>query len=70
MHAALKEYLPKNVFNDIRTVLYGKECNALYLHEKTLALSKEFDFEVQGYAMPLPEKEQTRPPRLVRVGAI
>ncbi|KAL3185923.1 hypothetical protein MRX96_028795 [Rhipicephalus microplus] len=65
----LTEHLPPEEYQKVRGVLYGKECAALDLDREALALAEEHKFEIKGYKMTA-EKEEMRPPRVVRLGLV
>ncbi|XP_037513834.1 beta-ureidopropionase isoform X1 [Rhipicephalus sanguineus] len=65
----LTEHLPPEELQKVRGVLYGKECAALDLDREAVALAEEHKFELKGYKMTA-EKEETRPPRVVRLGLV
>lgn len=65
----LTEHLPPEDFQKVRGVLYGKECAALDLDPEAIALATEHKFELKGYRMTA-EKEEMRPPRVVRLGLV
>ncbi|XP_075541325.1 beta-ureidopropionase pyd3 isoform X1 [Dermacentor variabilis] len=65
----LTEHLPPEELQKVRGVLYGKECAALDLDSEALALATEHKFELKGYRM-VAEKEEMRPPRVVRLGLV
>ncbi|XP_050025559.1 beta-ureidopropionase isoform X4 [Dermacentor andersoni] len=65
----LTEHLPPEELQKVRGVLYGKECAALDLDSEALALATEHKFELKGYRMTA-EKEEMRPPRVVRLGLV
>ncbi|XP_037566642.1 beta-ureidopropionase-like isoform X1 [Dermacentor silvarum] len=65
----LTEHLPPEELQKVRGVLYGKECAALDFDSEALALATEHKFELKGYRM-VAEKEEMRPPRVVRLGLV
>lgn len=68
LHATLKTHLPPEVAKEVHRILYGNPCNTLDL-PKVKEYSEQNDFDFQAYSIPA-NPEQTRPKRLVRIGAI
>lgn len=50
-------------------LLYLPTCRALEISDEAIQLAKQRNFELRGYKFPCPA-EQTRMPRIVRVGVI
>ncbi|KAK7464033.1 hypothetical protein BaRGS_00037957 [Batillaria attramentaria] len=65
----LDKYIPPEELAAVKRMLYGKELRKLELPESAEALAQEKDFELKGYAFDA-RWEDTRAPRVVRVGAI
>lgn len=53
----------------MKRLLYGKELRKLEVPERAELLASEREFELKGYAFEA-RREEIRPPRIVRVGAI
>jgi beta-ureidopropionase len=70
LHKTLREHLPADVAKEVHRVLYGTTASReLEISEEARKLSEKDDFDLQAYAVEASE-EQTRPRRLVRIGAI
>jgi beta-ureidopropionase len=65
----LKAYLPEKEFEEVRRILYGNKSETLNLPDSAKAIAEKYNFELAGYKIPA-LKEQLRPPRIVRIGAI
>ena len=65
----LERYLPPKILKDIKPILYGKDHPTLDIPSSAQAIAKEHDFQIKGYKI-LCATEQSRPSRIVRVGAI
>jgi hypothetical protein len=66
---ALQENLPKRIFKSIRTIIYGLNTPAVDLRRETTERATNLDVEVKSFKINS-EKEQIRPQRYVKVGAI
>lgn len=70
LHKTLRENLPADVAKEVHRVLYGTTASReLDISEEARKLSEKDDFDLQAYSIDASE-EQTRPRRLVRIGAI
>ncbi|KAL9650510.1 hypothetical protein ABK040_004729 [Willaertia magna] len=72
VYETLKEHLPPQSFDQVTRVLYGKTWNPLNIVTKEIeSEAKKFNFEIKAYSMiHNVVKEQTRKPRVVRIGLI
>ncbi|CAH1963527.1 unnamed protein product [Acanthoscelides obtectus] len=61
------EKLPKNECDTVKRVLYGKGTDDLNLPQKPNALSEKYNIQLLGCRFSC-NKEELRPPRIVRVG--
>ncbi len=69
LHKALQQHLPPEVAKEVNRLLYGNPCRTLEIPDEARLLSDKEDFDLQAYAIDA-APEQTRPKRLVRIGAI
>lgn len=69
LHSTLDAHLPTEIATEVKRMLYGKPSKKLELAPEAVEMSKSFNFDLQAYSMEAPV-EQTRPQRLVRIGAI
>lgn len=69
LRKTLETHLPPEVATEVNRMLYGTPCRKLELSSEALEKSQLLDFDLQAYSMNAAE-EQTRPKRLVRIGAI
>ncbi|GAB0093166.1 beta-ureidopropionase [Sergentomyia squamirostris] len=66
----LEKYIPPEELGEVKRILYGREKDKIIeLSAETLKIASENDFEVKGYRFEA-EREDTRPSRIVRVGAV
>jgi len=65
----LDEHLPGAELAEVKRILYGKPVDSIDIPSDVAAEAKRGDFEVAGYAFDA-AREDLRPPRIVRVGAI
>ncbi|KAL4441392.1 hypothetical protein ABPG74_013687 [Tetrahymena malaccensis] len=66
---AFDTYIPEKVRSEVYRILYGQNYKPLDLALRTHELALEHNFEIKGFKVQA-NKEQTRPPRLVRIGAV
>ncbi|KAL4224229.1 Beta-ureidopropionase [Mactra antiquata] len=66
---SLKKHLPPSEYAEVRRILYGNEVSKLEFSSEVQSEAEQKDFEVQGYGFSA-LKEEERPARIVRVGAI
>lgn len=65
----LREHLPSDVFDEVYRIHYGNKMRILELPASVKSLAESENFDLQAYGVDaLPE--ETRAPRVVRVGAI
>lgn len=69
LHKTLNEHLPADIASEVNRLLYGNSCKNLDLSDEVKSFSQQEDFDLQAYGIDAAE-EQTRPKRLVRIGAI
>ncbi|XP_068154645.1 beta-ureidopropionase [Drosophila tropicalis] len=70
LNECLEKHLPPAELKEVKRILYGlEEEQILEIPASATDLAKEHDFEIKGYRFNA-RPEQTRRPRLVRVGAI
>jgi len=69
LRKTLAQHLPTEVCKEVNRLLYGNPCRTLELSKEALELSESENFDLQGYGIDANE-EQTRPRRLVRIGAV
>ncbi|KAH8264186.1 hypothetical protein KR038_004304 [Drosophila bunnanda] len=70
LNDSLEKHLPADELKEVKRILYGvEEEQTLDLPASAIEIAKENDFEIKGYRFKARE-EQTRKPRIVRVGAI
>jgi beta-ureidopropionase len=69
LHKTLQQHLPPDVAKEVNRLLYGNPCRSLEIPDEARLLGEKEDFDVQAYAIDA-APEQTRPRRLVRIGAI
>ncbi|KAH9396562.1 Beta-ureidopropionase [Tyrophagus putrescentiae] len=65
----LEKHLPPEELAEVRRILHGEETPTIQFTEEAINLAKQRDFELRGYRFQCPA-EQTRMPRIVRVGII
>jgi len=66
----LDKYIPKGkALDETKRIIHGKNCEITPINEKSLFLAEKNNFEIKAYKMNA-NKEQSRPERLVRIGAI
>lgn len=69
----LEAHIPADKLQDVKRILYGYNMGApvqeLQLPEEALQDAKKFNFEIKGFVMRA-QKEQNRPPRIVRIGLV
>lgn len=66
----LDKYIPKGkALDETKRIIYGTNCKSITLNEISLSLAEKNNFEIKAYKMSA-MKEQCRPERLVRIGAI
>ncbi|KAG2385665.1 hypothetical protein C9374_003480 [Naegleria lovaniensis] len=71
VYDALKTHLPEQTFAQVRRILYGNEWKSLSIPEQVRSSAVKNKFEVRAYSMiHNVAKEQSRPPRIVRLGLI
>ncbi|KAF0972854.1 hypothetical protein FDP41_009103 [Naegleria fowleri] len=71
VYDALKTHLPEQTFAQVRRILYGNEWKSLSIPEQVRSSAVKNKFEVRAYSMiHNVAREQTRPPRIVRLGLI
>ena len=71
VYDALKANLPEQTFAQVRRILYGNEWKSIPIPDQVRSSSKLNSFEVRGYSMiHNVAREQTRAPRVVRLGLI
>jgi beta-ureidopropionase len=61
--------LPEKELKEVKRILYGNEAKKLVLPEEAINLADKHNFDIAGYYIHA-HKEQLRPPRIVRVGAV
>lgn len=66
---ALDTYLPEKVKNEVNRIIYGNGSSKISVDQRSLDIAAKHDFEIQAYKISA-GKEQARPPRIVRVGAV
>lgn len=69
LYKTLQEHLPPEVAKEVNRMLYGNPCKSLDISHEAKSLADREDFDLQAYGIEA-SPEQTRPKRLVRVGAI
>lgn len=69
LQKTLATHLPPDVLQEVNRILYGKSCRKLELPKEVVELSETLNFDLQAYGIDANE-EQTRPKRIVRIGAI
>ena len=69
LHATLKNHLPPEVAKEVHRILYGNAVPTLEVPKDVREYSEQNDFDLQAYAIAA-NPEQTRPKKLVRIGAI
>lgn len=69
LHATLKNHLPPEVAKEVHRILYGNPVASLEIPKDVREYSEQQDFDLQAYSIPA-NPEQTRPKKLVRIGAI
>lgn len=69
LHRTLSQYLPTDVAKEVNRILYGNPCRVLEVPDQVRELSDKENFDFQAYGIDA-QSEQTRPKRLVRIGAI
>lgn len=70
LHKTLRQHLPADVSQEVLRVLYGTTASReLEISEEARKLSEKQDFDLQAYSIEA-SREQTRAPRIVRIGAI
>ncbi|XP_067937588.1 beta-ureidopropionase-like [Watersipora subatra] len=68
---SLHEHLPAEEKSEVLRILYGKPSPPLTIPQSAIDLAQERNFELASYTLKsLAATEQTRLPRLVRIGAI
>ncbi|CAF1315442.1 unnamed protein product [Adineta ricciae] len=70
LEAVLAEYLPEDALKKVSLSLRGPGAVDLELPASAKEAAKQNNFDLQGYQIKIGQKEQTRPERLVRIGAI
>lgn len=65
----LHQYIPEKEREEVRRILFGVKSHTLEIPEAAKAIAKKLDFEIAGYKIPA-AKEELRPPRIVRIGAV
>jgi hypothetical protein len=68
-YVALEKHLPKKVFDSVRQILYGPKTPEVELRPETKSKANSLKVEVKSFKINC-EPEQTRPARLVKVGAV
>ena len=67
---SLKTHLPDDEYNQVRRILYGKDCKELNLVEAE-KMAAENNFEFKAYSMvDNTNREQSRSRNLVKIGLI
>lgn len=66
---AFDMYIPEGPRKEVKRILYGTNSEAIPLNEKAINIARENNFEIAGYRIKA-EKEQTRLPKLVKIGAV
>ena len=67
---SLKAHLPEAEYDQVRRILYGKDCTELSLSEAQ-NIATENDFELKGFSMVQNvSQEQNRSRNIVRIGLI
>ena len=67
---SLKAHLPEAEYDQVRRILYGKDCTELSLSEAQ-KIATENDFELKGFSMVQNvSQEQNRSRNIVRIGLI
>ncbi|ELU18476.1 hypothetical protein CAPTEDRAFT_176971 [Capitella teleta] len=66
----LEKHLPEAELKEIQRIIYGGTLKKLELPSEALQLGQQKDFEVAGYILGEAQREEVRPPRIVRVGLI
>jgi beta-ureidopropionase len=69
LESILNANLSGNDLKEVLRILYGNPCPQLELSQEAIKLSNDLDFELKGYSIDAKE-EQTRPKKLIRIGAI
>lgn len=69
LESILTSKLSGDDLKEVLRILYGNPCPQLNLPQEAIKLSEELNFELKGYSVDAKE-EQTRPKKLVRIGAI
>lgn len=69
LESLLKKHLPEPEQKEAMRILYGKELKELKFSSEAEALAGQEKFELKGFQF-LAEREDLRPPRIVRIGAI
>lgn len=69
LYTSLNDHLPPELAKEAVRILYGAPCRKLELSEEVINLSQNENFDLKAYGIDAAE-EQTRPKRLVRIGAI
>jgi beta-ureidopropionase len=70
LESVLAEHLPPDVLEKVNLSLRGPGSVDLELPTNAKETAKKNNFDLQGYQIKVGQKEQTRPARLVRIGAI
>ncbi|CAF0719783.1 unnamed protein product [Adineta steineri] len=70
LESILAEHLPADVLAKVNLSLRGPGSIDLELPAKAKETAKKNNFDLQGYEIKVGQKEQSRPSRLVRIGAI
>lgn len=70
LHKTLSQHLPADVNQEVLRILYGTSASRpLEISNEARKLSDLEDFDLQAYSVDA-SAEQTRAPRIVRIGAI
>ena len=69
LDAILEKNIPEHELSEVRRILYGNPVEKLDIPEEAAELSSLHNFQIAAYKIPC-AAEQTRAPRLVKIGAI
>lgn len=70
LEAILAEHLPADILEKVNLSIRGPGSKNLDLPDEAREAAKKGNFDLQGYQIKVAQAEQTREPRLVRIGAI
>ncbi|UXI15100.1 hypothetical protein NH340_JMT01043 [Sarcoptes scabiei] len=65
----LEKYIPNEDLSKVKRILFGKETEPIEFEDSIMCYAKQNNFEIKGYRFDCPT-EQTRLPRIIRVGLI